>query len=82
MTKLKSTVNFRPITHLCDEPDEMWVCEASKLSPWLFGKGADIGCGLRTIRVDAIRVDIDPNIKHYLQQILDNKMIDFKLLMK
>ncbi len=39
--------------------DLMWNYEVSKLLPWLDGKGADIGCGRRSINKDVIRVDID-----------------------
>lgn len=63
MTKKTSDVKFRTVTNLQNEPDVMWVYEASKLAPWLGGKGADIGCGLRSVRQDSIRVDIDPNVK-------------------
>jgi len=67
MTKQKSTIKFRPITFVENEPDQMWQAEVSHLLPWLFGKGADIGCGLRTIKSDSIRVDIDPNVRPDVQ---------------
>ena len=60
---MKSNVEFRPVTSLENEPDTMWIFEAQSLAPWLYGKGADIGCGLRSIRKDAIRVDLDSNVR-------------------
>jgi len=51
------------IKFLMDNEDVMWTKEASALAPWLFGRGADIGCGLRSVRKDAIRVDIDPKVE-------------------
>jgi predicted SAM-dependent methyltransferase len=45
------------------EQDPMWLSEAAKLTPWLRGKGADIGCGLRSTKEDSIRVDIDERVK-------------------
>ena len=46
-----------------DEVDPMWRWEIDALSPWLFGKGADIGCGERSINNEVVRVDIDPRVK-------------------
>ena len=46
-----------------DENDVMWGWEVDSIAPWLFGKGADIGCGLRSARVGAIRVDIDKKVE-------------------
>lgn len=43
-----------------DCTDPMWKIEVSKLTPWLYGKGADIGAGQRSIVPDIIRVDKDP----------------------
>jgi predicted SAM-dependent methyltransferase len=63
MPKLKSTINFRDVTFYENEPDQMWLMEVEKLIPWLSGKGADIGCGLRTVFKDSIRVDADPNVR-------------------
>ena len=34
-----------------------------KLVPWFYGKGADIGCGARSINKDIVRVDIDVKVK-------------------
>lgn len=42
-----------------DPNDDMWNKEVEKLIPWCAGKGADIGCGSRSINGDVIRVDID-----------------------
>lgn len=39
--------------------DGMWNAEVSCLLPWLDGRGADIGCGRRSLRPGIIRVDID-----------------------
>ena len=72
MTKLKSTVKFRDVTNYGNEPDQMWQIEAEKLIPWLFGKGADVGCGLRTIKPDAIRVDLDENVRPEILASSDN----------
>lgn len=46
-----------------DEPDVNWKIEVSKLFPWLDGRGADIGCGGRTLDPSIIRVDIDEKVK-------------------
>jgi predicted SAM-dependent methyltransferase len=46
-----------------NEVDPMWKWEVEKLVPWFFGKGADIGCGARSIKKDIIRVDIDKKVK-------------------
>ncbi len=43
--------------------DPMWNKEVESLMPWLFGKGADIGCGNRSITPDIVRVDIDEKVK-------------------
>ncbi|MDD5353150.1 MAG: class I SAM-dependent methyltransferase [Candidatus Omnitrophica bacterium] len=43
--------------------DPMWQMEVEKLFPWIGGKGADIGCGLRTIDDKIIRVDIDEKVQ-------------------
>lgn len=45
------------------EVDPMWLVEVEKLIPWLFGKGADIGCGKRSPLPDTIRVDIDKKVQ-------------------
>jgi len=45
------------------DTDPMWQLEVEKLLPWLFGKGADIGCGKRSPLVDSIRVDIDKKVE-------------------
>ena len=45
------------------EQDSMWLCEVEKLLPWLYGKGADIGCGRRSPIPGSIRVDIDEKVK-------------------
>jgi predicted SAM-dependent methyltransferase len=44
------------------ETDPMWQAEVEKLIPWLFGKGADIGCGKRSPLPTSIRVDIDKKV--------------------
>lgn len=51
------------IKYYDDEQDFMWQAEVEKLIPWLDGKGADIGCGARTIREGITRVDIDEKVK-------------------
>ncbi len=48
---------------LINNSDSMWEKEAEKLRPWLYGKGADIGCGTRSAKKGSIRVDIDKNVK-------------------
>jgi len=50
------------IKYYNDEQDPMWQVEVEKLIPWLDGKGADIGCGTRSINPDIIRVDIDEKV--------------------
>lgn len=60
---LQSKINYRAPTTMLDEPDGMWQMEAGKIAPWFAGRGADIGCGLRTIKQDTIRVDCDQNVK-------------------
>jgi len=50
------------IKYYDDEQDPMWQSEVEKLIPWLDGKGADIGCGIRSIREGIIRVDIDKKV--------------------
>ena len=45
------------------ESDPMWLLEAATLVPWVWGKGADIGCGLRSPISSSIRVDIDERVK-------------------
>jgi SAM-dependent methyltransferase len=42
--------------------DGMWKTEVEKLFPWLFGKGVDIGCGMRSAIQGITRVDIDPAV--------------------
>ncbi len=49
--------------YLTNNSDPMWEKEAEKLRPWLYGKGADIGCGTRSAKKGSIRVDIDKNVK-------------------
>jgi len=51
------------IKYQTDENDIMWGWEVGAISPWLFGKGADVGCGLRSAMEGSIRVDIDPKVK-------------------
>ena len=51
------------IKYYYEEQDRMWKWEVDSLSPWLFGKGADIGCGARSMDDDVIRVDIDKAVK-------------------
>jgi len=59
---LKSENNPNGIIFLNNNDDEMWQKECQKLTPWIFGHGVDIGCGMRSIREDIIRVDIDKNV--------------------
>jgi len=61
--KLKSNIKMKKILYSDTEQDWMWLAEIEKLMPWLYGKGADIGCGQRSINKDIIRVDIDKNVK-------------------
>ena len=61
MTKLKSSVKFVGVTYLGTERDPMWYAEIEKIIPWLYGQGADIGCGQRSISPCIIRVDLDKN---------------------
>lgn len=63
MKKLKSNVEFKEVRYLDSAIDLMWSYEAEKLLPWCYGKGADIGCGQRSIKEGIIRVDLDPNHK-------------------
>jgi SAM-dependent methyltransferase len=51
-----------PIKYFGDVDDPMWQFEVIKLLPWLYGKGADIGCGGRSIFKEVLRVDIDPAV--------------------
>jgi len=51
------------LTTAKNEPDFMWLSEVEKLIPWLDGKGADIGCGLRSPLKSTIRVDIDKRVQ-------------------
>ncbi|MFA6335624.1 MAG: class I SAM-dependent methyltransferase [Bacteroidales bacterium] len=44
------------------ESDGMWLTEAEKLIPWLFGFGADIGCGMRSPASVCVRVDVDKRV--------------------
>jgi len=46
-----------------DNADPMWLLEVEKLLPWFSGQGADIGCGLRTVREGVFRVDIDKAVQ-------------------
>jgi len=46
-----------------DDLDPMWKWEVESLAPWLFGRGADIGCGKRSFNKEVIRVDIDPKVE-------------------
>ena len=62
MHKIKSVVTPNSIQYFGTEPDPMWHIEASRLKPWLYGKGADIGCGLRSVLNDSIRVDCDKRV--------------------
>ena len=59
----KSNIKFNGIKYADTETDWMWLEEAEKLQRWITGKGADIGCGQRSIKKDIIRVDIDKNVK-------------------
>lgn len=43
--------------------DTMWQSECNTLLPWFYGRGADIGCGARSLLKDIVRVDIDENVK-------------------
>lgn len=61
ITNLKSTVKFNGVQYFGNVLDPMWQLEVDKLIPWIYGKGADIGCGQRSINKDIIRVDIDEN---------------------
>jgi len=63
MTKLKSTVKYVGLQYYDTSNDMMWKSECDKLIPWIYGKGADLGCGQRSINRDMIRVDIDPKVK-------------------
>jgi len=55
--------NKAKVRYYGDTEDPMWQMEAEALFPWLTGKGADIGAGLRSISPDITRVDIDKKVK-------------------
>lgn len=46
-----------------NETDPMWQVEVEKLLPWIFGRGADIGCGKRSPLPTSIRVDCDIKVE-------------------
>jgi len=59
---MKSNIKYKGVKYPENETDWMWIMEAETLKPWIDGKGADIGCGQRSINKDVIRVDIDKNV--------------------
>lgn len=63
MKKIKAIVSPDGVKFLGDNQDPMWYLEANRLRPWLYGKGADIGCGMRSVLNDSIRVDCDEKVK-------------------
>jgi len=68
MKKEKPVIKYYP-----DPMDGMWNQEVQKLIPWISGKGADIGCGTRTINEEILRVDCDKAVNP------DTLVKDYKL---
>lgn len=63
MPKLQSSAKKVNVLYPETEHDTMWKWEAEKLKSWLHGRGADIGCGKRSVLKDSIRVDIDEKVE-------------------
>ena len=52
-------MEFKKMRYYPVDEDDMWNKEVEKLLPWIDGKGADIGCGDRTIDNSILTVDCD-----------------------